>query len=278
MLELSKVSFAYSLKSKKPYVLKNISLEISQGEYVSIIGPNASGKSTLAKLLNALLIPNEGTVIVEGMDTKDSRYKWDIRKNVGMVFQNPDNQLVGSSVEEEIAFGPENLGMPSNEIMHRVEEVLEIVGLKELRNRPPHSLSGGQKQRLAIASVLAMKPKYLVLDEATSMLDRTARQEIISTIKHINTKYGITIIHITHDMSEAADAQRIIVMYDGVIKMNGSPQTIFSQVEQLSKYGLAITGVSKFVNRLIKAGLPLSKNIINKEQLVKELCSLNLTR
>jgi energy-coupling factor transport system ATP-binding protein len=281
MIRLDKVSFAYqqgSNKNNKNYVIKDITLEINQGEAVAIIGPNGSGKSTLAKLLNALLIPTKGQIFVDNLNTKVKANQWDIRKKVGLVFQNPDNQLVASSVEEEVAFGPENIGMSTDDLRRAVERTLKIVGLEDLKNESPHNLSGGQKQRLAIASVLAMNPRYIVLDEATSMLDKPSRNEIIKYISDVNKNYGIGIIHITHDISEAVFCNRVLVMNDGRFILDGTPADVFGEEELLVKIGLGVPGIYRLANNLKKAGLPISKKIIDRKQMVKELCSLILDR
>ena len=213
--------------------LKGVSLHIGQGEFVAIIGHNGSGKSTLAKHLNALLLPDQGTVTIDGLDIKDKENLWKIRQQVGMVFQNPDNQLIATTVEEDVAFGPENLGIEPLKIRQRVDEALASVGMSEYKNRAPHLLSGGQKQRVAIAGVVAMRPKVLVLDEPTAMLDPLGRKEVMDTVVKLNREEGLTIVYITHFMEEAVLADRVVVMENGLIEMDGSPREIFSQVQKL---------------------------------------------
>ncbi len=245
--------------------LKDISLKIHKGEFVAIIGTNGSGKSTLARHLNALMLPTKGTVSVEGMLTSDMEYLWDIRQRVGMVFQNPDNQLVAAVVEEDVAFGPENLGVPTEEIITRVDYALERVGMLDYRKQAPSMLSGGQKQRVAIAGVLAMKPDCIVLDEPTAMLDPKGRQEVMETIHELNEKEGITIVLITHFMEEAVTADHIIVIDKGTLQMEGSPKEVFSQVEKLTEIGLDVPIPADLAYRLKKKGLSLSECISNEE-------------
>ena len=257
--------------------LKDISLKIHKGEFVAIIGTNGSGKSTLAQHLNALMLPTKGTVSVEGMVTTDMEYLWDIRQRVGMVFQNPDNQLVAAVVEEDVAFGPENLGVPTEEIITRVDYALERVGMLDYRKQAPSMLSGGQKQRVAIAGVLAMKPDCIVLDEPTAMLDPKGRQEVMETIHELNEKEGITIVLITHFMEEAVTADHIIVIDKGTLQMEGSPKEVFSQVEKLTEIGLDVPIPADLAYRLKKKGLSLSECISN-EELGKSLCPFVLKK
>lgn len=257
--------------------LKDISLKIHKGEFVAIIGTNGSGKSTLAQHLNALMLPTKGTVSVEGMVTTDMEYLWDIRQRVGMVFQNPDNQLVAAVVEEDVAFGPENLGVPTEEIITRVDYALERVGMIDYRKQAPSMLSGGQKQRVAIAGVLAMKPDCIVLDEPTAMLDPKGRQEVMETIHELNEKEGITIVLITHFMEEAVTADHIIVIDKGTLQMEGSPKEVFSQVEKLTEIGLDVPIPADLAYRLKKKGLSLSECISN-EELGKSLCPFVLKK
>lgn len=257
--------------------LKDISLKIHKGEFVAIIGTNGSGKSTLARHLNALMLPTKGTVSVEGMLTSDMEYLWDIRQRVGMVFQNPDNQLVAAVVEEDVAFGPENLGVPTEEIITRVDYALERVGMTDYRKQAPSMLSGGQKQRVAIAGVLAMKPDCIVLDEPTAMLDPKGRQEVMETIHELNEKEGITIVLITHFMEEAVTADHIIVIDKGTLQMEGSPREVFSQVEKLTEIGLDVPIPADLAYRLKKKGLSLSECISN-EELGKSLCPFVLKK
>ncbi|KXB89135.1 cobalt ABC transporter, ATP-binding protein [Veillonellaceae bacterium DNF00626] len=257
--------------------LKDISLKIHKGEFVAIIGTNGSGKSTLARHLNALMLPTKGTVSVEGMLTSDMEYLWDIRQRVGMVFQNPDNQLVAAVVEEDVAFGPENLGVPTEKIITRVDYALERVGMIDYRKQAPSMLSGGQKQRVAIAGVLAMKPDCIVLDEPTAMLDPKGRQEVMETIHELNEKEGITIVLITHFMEEAVTADHIIVIDKGTLQMEGSPKEVFSQVEKLTEIGLDVPIPADLAYRLKKKGLSLSECISN-EELGKSLCPFVLKK
>lgn len=255
-------------------VLQNINLEIKEGEFLAVLGHNGSGKSTLAKLMNALLVPQEGNVVVCSMDTKDEKNLWNIRANAGMVFQNPDNQLVATVVEEDVAFGPENLGVEPAEIRKRVDECLEKVGMSEFKREAPHNLSGGQKQRVAIAGILAMKPKCIIFDEPTAMLDPSGRREVLKTIKELNIEHKITTVLITHYMDEAAQADRIIVVDDGKITLEGKPREIFSKVEKMKKIGLDVPQVTEIAYDLKKAGINISEKVLNVEELVNELCQL----
>ncbi len=224
--------------------------------------------------MNALLLPTKGDVFVKGINTKDEEHVWDIRQNAGMVFQNPDNQIVATIVEEDVAFGPENLGIPSAEIHKRVKEALNIVDMVEYRNKAPHLLSGGQKQRIAIAGIIAMRPNCIIFDEPTAMLDPSGRREVISTIKKLNKEENITIIHITHFMEEAVDADRVIVMGDGQIVLEGTPREVFSNVEQLKELGLDVPQMTDLTNELIKEGIDLPKDILTVDEMVMELCQL----
>lgn len=253
--------------------IDGISLTITQGEFVAIVGGNGSGKSTLAKHFNALLLPTEGEVIVNGLDTRARDSVWDIRQRVGMVFQNPDNQLVATVVEEDVAFGPENLGVPPREIAARVEEALRTVHMLEYRRHAPHLLSGGQKQRVAIAGILAMRPQCLVLDEATTMLDPQGQREVIETIQRLNAS-GVTVIHITHAMDEAALAHRIIALQDGRIGLDGPPQEIFARPEELERIGLALPPIPSLARRLRGDGISVPAGILSVEQFVDALSAL----
>jgi len=252
--------------------LKGVSLHFGQGEFVAIIGHNGSGKSTLAKHLNALLLPDEGTVIVNGLDTNDNENIWKIRQQVGMVFQNPDNQLIATTVEEDVAFGPENLGIEPQKIRHLVDEALASVGMCEYKKRAPHLLSGGQKQRVAIAGVVAMRPKVVVLDEPTAMLDPLGRKEVMDTIVKLNRKEGLTIVHINHFMEEAVLADRVIVMENGAIVMEGSPREIFSQVQKLKDLCLDVPPMMELRDILSQNGLNLPRDILTVEEMVVALC------
>src|SRR5690554_4414814 len=242
IIRFDHVSFTYGRGDslEEPAALRDINLEIYEHEFVAVLGHNGSGKSTLAKHMNALLMPDAGTVTVCGLDTADVDKVWQIRQQVGMVFQNPDNQLVATTVEEDVAFGPENLGIPSKEIQARVEESLAAVGMLDYRLHSPHQLSGGQKQRVAIAGMISMRPKCIVLDEPTAMLDPEGRREVMETIHRLNKEEGITIMHITHHMDEVIDADRVVVMADGKIALQGSPRDVFTNVETLRKLHLDV--------------------------------------
>ncbi|NLJ34135.1 MAG: energy-coupling factor transporter ATPase [Firmicutes bacterium] len=252
--------------------LRDINLDIKKGEFLTVIGTNGSGKSTLAKHLNALLLPSRGTVLVKGMDTREEDLLWDIRQTVGMVFQNPDNQIVATTVEEDVAFGPENLGLAPGEIKRRVAEALDIVDMGPHRFSAPHLLSGGQKQRIAIAGVIAMRPECIVLDEPTAMLDPSGRREVMETVLKLNREEGITVVHITHYMDEAVFSQRVLVMEEGRIVLSGKPREIFSQVEGIKRIGLDVPQVTDLASRLKRDGYPLSPGILTVEEMVKELC------
>jgi energy-coupling factor transport system ATP-binding protein len=252
--------------------LRGINLTIYRGEFVALVGANGSGKSTLARHLNGLLLPSGGTVWVDGLLTSDPRSLWRIRQKVGMVFQNPDNQLVATTVEEDVAFGPENLGVPPQEIRRRVDEALTTVGLWELRLHPPHRLSGGQKQLVAIAGALAMRSECLVLDEPTSMLDPLGRRQVLSTLHRLNAEEGLTILLITQSMAEAATAQRAIVLEDGRIALNGSPREVFTQVERLRALRLDVPPMAEIAHELRRRGMPLPEAILSVEEMVRVLC------
>lgn len=251
-----------------------VDLDVKKGDFVAILGHNGSGKSTLAKQINALLVPTEGTLYVDGMDTKDPEKVWDIRQSAGMVFQNPDNQIIGSVVDEDVGFGPENMGIPTKEIWERVEESLRSVGMWEYRHSSPNKLSGGQKQRVAIAGVVAMHPKCIVLDEPTAMLDPVGRKDVIRTVRALNMVEDVTVILITHYMEEVIYADKVIVMDDGKVVMQGTPGEIFSQVDTLKKYRLDVPQVTLLAYELKKAGLDLPAGILSIEELVDNLCQL----
>lgn len=251
-----------------------VDLDVKKGDFVAILGHNGSGKSTLAKQINALLVPTEGTLYVDGMDTKDPEKVWDIRQSAGMVFQNPDNQIIGSVVDEDVGFGPENMGIPTKEIWERVEESLRSVGMWEYRHSSPNKLSGGQKQRVAIAGVVAMHPKCIVLDEPTAMLDPVGRKDVIRTVLALNMVEDVTVILITHYMEEVIYADKVIVMDDGKVVMQGTPGEIFSQVDTLKKYRLDVPQVTLLAHELKKAGLDLPAGILSIEELVDNLCQL----
>lgn len=278
MIKCSNVSFKYinntEGKNEEKYALKNVNLEVKKGEFLVILGHNGSGKSTIAKHMNALITPSEGTVIVDGLDTSNPEVLWDIRAKAGMVFQNPDNQLVATIVEEDVAFGPENLGIDPAEIRKRVDDSLEKVGMSEYKRHAPHLLSGGQKQRVAIAGILAIEPECIIFDEPTAMLDPSGRKEVLNNIKYLNKEHGMTIILITHYMDEAAQADRIIVMDDGSIKMEGTPREIFPQVERMKTIGLDVPQVTELAYELKKAGIKINEKILNVDEMVEELCQL----
>ena len=276
-IELNDVTFSYLTDydehTVKNTVINGISLEISRGEFVAVLGHNGSGKSTLAKMLNAINLPESGKVYVDGMDTSDENNLFDIRKRIGMVFQNPDNQIVATVVEEDVAFALENIGVEPAEIRRRVDEALKTVGMYEYREHAPHKLSGGQKQRVAIAGVLAMKPECIVLDEPTAMLDPIGRREIMATISDLNSM-GVTIVLITHYMDEAARAKRVIVMDSGEIIMDDTPKRVFSQMDRLKSLGLDVPQVTELTHALISAGVDLPDDIISEDECYEALYKL----
>ena len=245
---------------------------VKPGEFVAILGHNGSGKSTLAKHINAILYPSEGAVWVNGMDTSAEENLWKVRQSAGMVFQNPDNQIIGSVVEEDVGFGPENMGIPTEEIWERVEESLKSVGMWQYRKKSPNKLSGGQKQRVAIAGVVAMHPKCIILDEATAMLDPSGRKEVLRAVRALNQVEEVTIVHITHYMEEVIYADKVFVMDQGKVVMQGTPREIFSKVEELQKLRLAVPQVTQLAYELQKSGLPIKSGILTVEELVEELC------
>ena len=273
MIEAKKLSFAYQTSEQKVTPAVNaINLSVKKGEFIGIIGPNGSGKSTLAKLFNGLLLPTEGNVHIKGMDTRDKNKIWDIRQTAGMVFQNPDNQIVATIIEEDIAFGPENLGIPPDQIRHRVDEALNIVDMNEYRQHAPHLLSGGQKQRIAIAGVIAMKPECIILDEPTAMLDPSGRKEVINTVLKLNRGEKITIIYITHFMDEVVYADRVIVMNAGEIVMEGVPRQIFTKVKKLRDLGLDVPQITELAYRLNSKGIKINPGILTVDEMVMEIC------
>ena len=278
MIKCTNVSFKYIKNSEgisqEKYAVKGVNLEVKKGEFLVILGHNGSGKSTIAKHMNALVIPSEGTVVVDGLDTSKPENVWDIRSKAGMVFQNPDNQLVATIVEEDVAFGPENLGIEPSEIRKRVDSSLEKVGMTKYKRHAPHLLSGGQKQRIAIAGILAIEPQCIIFDEPTAMLDPSGRKDVLKTIKDLNKNHGITVVLITHYMDEAAQADRIIVMDGGNIKMEGTPREIFPQVERMKKIGLDVPQVTELAYELKKAGININEKILNVDEMVNELCQL----
>ena len=256
----------------------NVNIDIKAGDFVAVLGHNGSGKSTFAKHLNALVMPTEGTVYVDGMDTKDADNTLKVRQTAGMVFQNPDNQIVGTLVDEEVGFGPENIGVPTEEIWERVEKSLKAVGMYKFRNASPNKLSGGQKQRVAIAGIVAMKPKCILLDEPTAMLDPLGRKEVIHVLHELNKKEGVTIILITHYMEEVIDADHVFVMDNGKVVMEGTPRQIFSQVDKLKELRLDVPQVTELAYELKKEGLPVKDGIIRNEELVEEIKRLDLLK
>ena len=271
MIEINSVSFNYDSSSKYNNVLKNINLTIKKGEFVAILGHNGSGKSTLAKHLNAILSPTDGKVFVEDMDTCNDNNLWDIRSRVSMVFQNPDNQIVATIVEDDVAFAAENLGYPSDKIRERVDKSLEIVGMSAFKNHAPHLLSGGQKQRIAIAGVLAISPDAIVLDEPTAMLDPVGRKEVMNAICTLNKQYNITVILITHNMDEAVMCDRVVVIDQGSIKIDDVPKKVFSDVQMMKNIGLDVPQVTELAYILNKNNIDIPCDILDVDECVKEL-------
>lgn len=276
MIECKEVSYAYSEDNNTTgnKAIDNVSFNIKKGEFVVILGRNGSGKSTMAKHMNALLLPSGGKVYVDGLDTSDEKETWNIRSRAGMVFQNPDNQLVASMVEEDVAFGPENIGIDPKEIRVRVDEALRKVVMYEYRKNAPYLLSGGQKQRVAIAGILAMRPECIVFDEPTAMLDPSGRTEVINTIMELNKKLGITIVLITHFMEEAINADRIIVMNAGKVTLEGKPKDIFSRVEEMKAAGLDVPQMTELAYELRQNGVQLDPKILSIDEMVEALCQL----
>ena len=250
----------------------NVDLDIQEGEFVAVLGHNGSGKSTFAKHINALLLPTEGTIWIDGMDTAKEPELWKIRQRAGMVFQNPDNQIIGTVVEEDVGFGPENMGIPTDDIWKRVDESLQKTGMSAYRHHSPNKLSGGQKQRVAIAGVMAMRPKCIVLDEPTAMLDPNGRKEVLEAVHQLNREENVTVVLITHYMEEVIDADRVVVMDDGHVVMEGTPREIFSQVETLKKYRLAVPQVTLLAHELKLSGVDIPDGILTTEELVNALC------
>ncbi|NLL62335.1 MAG: energy-coupling factor transporter ATPase [Candidatus Atribacteria bacterium] len=274
MIRFENVTHFYSNNQEhKVASLSKINLDIKKGDFIAVIGANGSGKSTLARHINGLLLPTEGDVFVENLNTKELDKIWDIRKKIGMVFQNPDNQLVATTIEDDVAFGLENIGIREEEMKQRVDWALKIVGLSGLRNSEPHLLSGGQKQRVIIAGALAMRTSYLILDEPTSMLDPKGRKEILKIIKKLNKEQNITVVYITQFMSEAAQFKNIIVLDKGKVVLAGSPKEIFSQADFLLSLSLEIPQITRLARELAKNGLNVPSNIINEEEMIKYLCS-----
>lgn len=280
IIKTSKLIFDYIRRDEEENIeevnraIDDVSIEIKEGEFVAVLGHNGSGKSTFAKQLDAILLPTDGTVWIQGLDTSKEENLWEVRKKTGMVFQNPDNQIIGNIVEEDVGFGPENMGIPTDEIWKRVDESLEAVGMTAYRSHSPNKLSGGQKQRVAIAGVMAMKPRCIVLDEPTAMLDPNGRHEVIRTVKELNRQENITVILITHYMEEAIQADRVIVMDRGKIVMDGTPKEVFSQVETVKSYQLDVPQVTELAYELKKAGVKLPDGILTIDAFVKELMSV----
>lgn len=277
ILKAKNLAFEYIRRDEEGNVesinraVDNVSFHVKAGDFVAILGHNGSGKSTLAKHINAILLPTEGALWVNGTDTTREEKLWDIRQEAGMIFQNPDNQLIANVVEEDVAFGPENIGIPTEEIWNRVEESLKAVGMTEYRYHSPNRLSGGQKQRIAIAGIMAMKPSLIVLDEATAMLDPNGRKEVLKTIHRLNQEEKVTIVLITHYMEEVIHADRVLVMDSGKIVMDGTPREIFKEVETLKKYRLDVPQVTELAYQLKKSGLPLMDGILSAEELIDQL-------
>lgn len=274
IVSVEDISFEYVTEEDKFKAIDNLSLNVKQGEFVVVIGHNGSGKSTLSKNLNAILMPTTGNIYINGLNTKEEKNLWDIRQTAGMVFQNPDNQIVATIVEEDVAFGPENLGIDPPEIRKRVEESLKSVGMYDMRDRQPHLLSGGQKQRVAIAGIIAMKPKCIIFDEATAMLDPSGRKEVMKTIKRLNKEENISIMHITHFMEEAVDADRVIVMEKGKKVLEGTPKEVFSKVEMLKNIGLDVPCMTELSKELKEEGLDIDGDILTVDEMVVKLCQL----
>ena len=280
MIRAEKLVFEYDKRDEDGNVIGSrraidgVDIDIPQGSFVAVLGHNGSGKSTLAKHMNAILVPTDGTMWVDGKDTKDLEKLWEIRQSAGMVFQNPDNQIIGTVVEEDVGFGPENLGVPTKEIWKRVEDSLRAVGMLDRRKDSPNKLSGGQKQRVAIAGVIAMEPKCIVLDEPTAMLDPNGRKEVIHAVEKLRREKNVTVILITHYMEEVVDADQVFVMDDGRIVMHVTPREIFSRVDELKKYRMDVPQVTMLADELIRRGVDLPKGILRREELVEALCRL----
>ncbi len=274
-IKLENVSFSYPMNDgEEQKAVNGVSLEIEEGSFVALVGHNGSGKSTLAKLLNGLLTPTAGRVLVYGADTADDKKIFEVRSSVGMVFQNPDNQMIATNVEDDIAFGPENLGVPREEIIKRVDWALEKVGMSEFRHATPFKMSGGQKQRLAIAGVLAIRPRVMVLDESTAMLDPKGREEVMNVVKQLNREEKMTVVHITHYMDEALDADRLIVMNDGKVVLDGKPSEVFAEHKLLTAIKLDVPCVTRLAVTLAEAGIAVDPRITDEEAFVDSLCRL----
>ena len=281
MVQTENLVFEYEKRDEegrvigKSRAIDEVNLNVKEGQFIAILGHNGSGKSTLAKHINAILVPTEGTVWVNGRDTKDPAELWNVRQSAGMVFQNPDNQIIGTVVEEDVGFGPENLGVPTEDIWKRVEESLRSVGMLEYRSHSPNKLSGGQKQRVAIAGVIAMRPKCIVLDEPTAMLDPNGRKDVLYTIEELRKQEKVTVVLITHYMEEVIDADKVFVMDHGHVVMEGTPKEIFSEVDLLKNYRLDVPQVTILADELRKRGIHIPTGILRKEELVEALCQLN---
>lgn len=281
MVQTEKLVFEYEKRDEEGNVIgvsravDEVDIDVQEGQFIAILGHNGSGKSTLAKHINAILVPTQGTMWVNGRNTKAPEELWNVRQSAGMVFQNPDNQIIGTVVEEDVGFGPENLGVPTDEIWQRVEDSLRSVGMIEYRHHSPNKLSGGQKQRVAIAGVVAMEPKCIVLDEPTAMLDPVGRREVLKTVQKLREQKKVTVILITHYMEEVVDADKIYVMDHGHVVMEGTPREIFSRVDELKSYRLDVPQVTLLADELRKRGLKIPDGILKKEELVEALCQLN---
>lgn len=271
-IKVEQVSYTYE-EAEEP-ALSGIDVQVQPGEFVAVLGHNGSGKSTLAKLLNALYIPTEGAVYVCGLDTRDERHIWNIRQQAGMIFQNPDNQIVATVVKEDVAFGLENLGVPAVEMPGRIESALAAVRMNEFADSAPHMLSGGQKQRVAIAGILAMEPSVIIADEATAMLDPAGRKEVLDTVRQLNKQKGITVVWITHFMEEAAQADRVVVVNQGRIARQGTPREVFQQVDEMRDLHLDVPPMTALAADLRKAGMPLPQDILTVDEMAKEVCKL----
>ena len=280
MIHAEKLIYEYDKRDEEGNIIgaeraiDGVNIDVPQGSFVAILGHNGSGKSTLAKHMNAILVPTGGTMWVDGRDTKDPDELWNVRQTAGMVFQNPDNQIIGTVVEEDVGFGPENLGVPTDEIWQRVEDSLKAVGMLDRRKDSPNKLSGGQKQRVAIAGVLAMEPKCIVLDEPTAMLDPNGRKEVIRAVEELRRKKNVTVILITHYMEEVIDADKVFVMDGGHIVMHGTPREIFSRVDELKSYRMDVPQVTMLAEALRKQGLDIPRGILRRDELVEALCRL----
>ena len=280
MIQTKELIYEYEKRDEEGTIIgmkraiDGVDIDIPEGSFVAILGHNGSGKSTLAKHMNAILVPSGGTMWVNGRDTKDPENLWDVRKSAGMVFQNPDNQIIGTVVEEDVGFGPENIGIPTDEIWERVGESLRLVGMTEYRASSPNKLSGGQKQRVAIAGVIAMEPKCIVLDEPTAMLDPNGRKEVLQAVARLRKEKNVTVILITHYMEEVIDADQVFVMDSGHIVMHGTPREIFGRADELKSYRMDVPQVTMLAEELRKRGLDIPKGILRREELVEALCRL----